>query len=119
MASRSEVPAPVPPAGLTPRRAYLLGPSHGAHADRAARFRAAVGALTAAGFTVHAPGASAPPDDTAALLSVVDADLDALAAADVVVTLPGSADLWELPIAGALGIPVTSFDAWAGRRQSA
>ncbi|RLK22670.1 hypothetical protein DER29_0509 [Micromonospora sp. M71_S20] len=93
------------------RRAYLLGPSHGTPAERVARFRPAFDALTSAGFAVTAPAVSQPAACESAdhLLSVMDDDLDALAAADVVVTLPGSDRLWEIAIADALGVPVVSF----------
>ncbi|MFI7069521.1 hypothetical protein [Micromonospora sediminicola] len=99
----------VPSTGL-PRRAYLLGPSYGTTAERIARFRPAYDALVFAGFEVVAPGRVHPTPETADhLLSVVEDDVDLLAAADVVVTLPGSEKLWECGIADALGVPVVAF----------
>lgn len=114
MDNDSQPGARVPSVGLG-RRAYLLGPSTGSDSDRARRFGSAVEALTKAGYAVTAPGLTAT---TADLLSVVAGDMDALTAADVVVTLPGSADLWELAVADALGIPVVPLLALAQGRSA-
>lgn len=90
---------------------YLVGPSRGTEAERAARFGPVVAALMALGYLVVAPGWTHPDAATAdELLSLVDEDLDALASADLVVTLPGSDALFEPAIAEALGILVVTFD---------
>ncbi|MFG3715834.1 hypothetical protein [Micromonospora sp. NPDC047730] len=120
MTNGTRAPRPVPSVGLPRRRVYLLGPSHGSDRDRARRFRPALDAIAAAGFEVVAPGYAPPsPVDADDLLSVVGDDLEALASADVVVTLPGSESLWEFTIAGTLGVPVIPVAAFVAELKSA
>lgn len=91
-------------------KVYLAGPATGDACERARRFRPAVDALVSCGHRVVAPGWSHGEADTVeGLLSVVDDDMTALLAADVVVTLPGGCDLWEVPVARSLGTPVVAF----------
>ncbi|MFY1597449.1 hypothetical protein [Micromonospora sp. WMMD737] len=87
-----------------PIRCYVAAP-----ARSAAALAAAVAALLAAGFLVTSATfvpSSASVDD---LLAAADDDLAAVACADLVVTLPGSGDLWEPAMAEAFGVPVVAL----------
>ncbi|MEU4568639.1 hypothetical protein [Micromonospora sp. NPDC023956] len=88
-------------------RIYLAGPSAESwHATRD-RFRAPYDFLVGRGYLVVVAAANHPRGgDLDEVLGAVSDDMDALAAADYLVLLPGSEHLWEAALAPALGVPV-------------
>ncbi|MGC5319341.1 DUF4406 domain-containing protein [Micromonospora arida] len=97
---------------------YLAGPVSGIE-ERWALSRAR-DALTSRGHTVLAPALSHQETDSVDdLTASLGADLDALAAATLLVTLPGSAGLWETSTAVALGVPSRTLAEVLGERVSA
>ncbi|MEV1157759.1 hypothetical protein AB0J27_20405 [Micromonospora chokoriensis] len=97
---------------------YLAGPVNGIE-DRCALSRA-LDDLTARGYTVVAPALDHQETDSVDdLAATLGADLDALAGAALLVTLPGSAGLWETSTAVALGIPSRTLAEVLGEKVSA
>lgn len=83
------------------RMAYLAGHS-------SAALNTAEAALQRAGFDVVTP-TLVGLDDPDAYVAAADFDLSELVAVDVVVTLPNSAEMWEIGVADALGVPIVRF----------
>lgn len=85
---------------------YVAGPVNGTE-ERHALARA-LGALFIQGHSVIAPALDpAPTESVDDLAEAMSADFDSLASASRLITLPGSAALWEVAAALALGVPVT------------
>ncbi len=100
------------------RTAYLAGPTTGKPQRNIQAFLDGADRLVRDGFAVLLPAdvgevwttacrTAAPSFD--ALVASVSSDMDAVLGADLLVTLPGSEDLFEVTLARAFGVPMRSL----------